>query len=280
MTQTDTLNRIAGHRKLWILTGAGLSAASGLPTYRDDEGNWKAANPVQHQDFINQAHNRQRYWSRSMVGWPSFREAAPNAAHLALTRIQQSGRVHQLVTQNVDRLHSKSGSTAVIDLHGRLDRVICMQCGHRISRHEMQDRLLAANPELSTSNVTLLPDGDAAVSAEMAQQLVVPDCERCDGMLKPDVVFFGDNVPGARVAEAYRTLQEADAALFIGSSLQVMSGYRFCVQASKQAIPLYCINRGQTRADHLFDAKLEADLSDTLHELSSAITEHPLEAHR
>ncbi|MGB0866448.1 MAG: NAD-dependent protein deacetylase [Granulosicoccaceae bacterium] len=241
--------------QLFVLTGAGISLSSGIPTYRDDKGKWTGSQPIQHADFIREPTVRQRYWARSLVGWRNFGKAQPNAAHAALAEIERLGRVALVVTQNVDRLHQRAGSQAVVDLHGRLDQVICLSCGELSERSALQRRLEADNHGFDVQASQLRPDGDADVPDALIAQMRVPACLSCGGVLKPHVVFFGDNVPKQRVHACQQALRQADAMLVIGSSLQVYSGYRFCRQAAQQGTPLLCINPGQTRADELIDLK-------------------------
>ena len=248
------------HHRLFVLTGAGCSTGSGIPDYRTPEGHWKPAPPVQHQDFLRSETARQRYWARSMAGWPRFAAARPNPAHHALAALEKIGRISRIVTQNVDGLHQKAGSGAVIDLHGRLNRVICLGCGHRVSRQDLQFRLQDQNPGLSgLCGHRLAPDGDAEIADTLARRLKVPDCEICGGTLKPDVVLFGDNVPTIRVQKALQALQCAEALLVVGSSLSVFSGYRFCKAARSHGLPIYIINHGRTRADGEVTTKVDGE---------------------
>jgi NAD-dependent SIR2 family protein deacetylase len=268
----DSLRRfVQQHRRLFVLTGAGCSTESGIPDYRDAEGNWKrAARPVTLQAYLSDAHTRRRYWTRSLVGWPRFRAARPNAAHHALAGLQQQGCVEQLVTQNVDGLHQAAGSRAVIDLHGRLDQVRCLGCERRLDRDWLQQQLLQLNPTgaaLADESGTPerrshdAPDGDAQLAdawltEERLRGFRVPDCPDCGGLLKPDVVFFGEGVPPERVESAYAHLRRADAMLVVGSSLMLYSGYRFVREAAELGKPIAAINIGRTRADHLLSLKL------------------------
>lgn len=263
---TQLTDFIATNPRLLVLTGAGCSAASGIPTYRDNKGNWQRSNPITHQDFVSRMASRQRYWARSFVGWPPVREARPNPAHQALAQLEEKGVVRLLVTQNVDRLHQKAGHSQVVDLHGRLDQVVCLSCDHTISRQEMQKQLAASNPQLAETPAcwTLAPDGDADVADSLVEQLRVPACRFCGGMLKPNVVFFGDSVKRDLVAFINDELEASDALLVVGSSLMVFSGYRFCRHAAAVNKPMACINSGKTRADDLFQVKLEMDCGEAL----------------
>lgn len=261
--ESDALQRfIERHPRLFVLTGAGCSTDSGIPDYRDAEGNWKrSALPVTLQAFLGDIATRRRYWARSLVGWRHFGAAQPNDAHRALARLQQEGRVERLVTQNVDRLHQAAGSPAVIDLHGRLDQVRCMGCEQRSARADLQRELLRVNPRWVALEARRAPDGDADLPADAAQAaeaggFEVPDCDHCGGVLKPDVVFFGESVPPARVETALRDLQRADAMLVVGSSLMLYSGYRFAQRAAQLGKPIAAVNLGHTRADALLSLKL------------------------
>lgn len=239
--------------KIWVLTGAGISAPSGIPTYRDDKGEWKSANPIQHNEFIQHESYRQRYWARSMVGWKLSGRAKPNAAHDAITALQNSGRISQLVTQNVDGLHRLAGTKQVIDLHGRLSEIKCLDCGEISKRSEYQPRLVKNNPELDNYKAEIRPDGDAHVEDFDMSKITIPPCKNCGGVLMPNVVFFGGIVPKARVEKAFSTLAESDCILVIGSSLKVFSGFRFPRWASQNNLPMYALNQGEMRGQELFD---------------------------
>lgn len=247
------INELQEKRKIWILTGAGISAPSGIPTYRDDKGEWKSANPIQHNDFINHESYRQRYWARSMVGWKLTGRAKPNETHHAITALQSTGRVSQLVTQNVDGLHKIAGSENVIDLHGRLSEIKCLNCNKVSKRSDYQPRLLKNNPELDNYEATIMPDGDANVDDFDMSKITIPACHSCGGILMPNVVFFGGIVPRPRVDEAFNTLAESDCVLVIGSSLKVFSGFRFPRWASQNNVPMYAVNQGAMRGQELFD---------------------------
>ncbi len=247
---------IQRHSRLFVLTGAGCSTDSGIPDYRDENGDWKRARPVMFQAFVGDLHTRRRYWARSMVGWRRFGHAHPNDAHRALARLEQQGRIEVLVTQNVDGLHQSAGSTGVIDLHGRLDQVRCMGCERRSDRERMQCRLLELNPAWTNLDARDAPDGDADLEQLDFSGFEIPACQDCGGLLKPDVVFFGESVPAQRVAAALLAVQTADAMLVIGSSLMVYSGYRFAQAASQAGKPIAAVNLGRTRADALLALKV------------------------
>lgn len=261
------------HRPLFVLTGAGCSTESGIPDYRDADGRWKHARPVQYRDFITREHVRQRYWARSMIGWPRFSRARPNAAHLALARLEALGYVHQLVTQNVDGLHGRAGSRRVIDLHGRIDTVQCRNCGRRTARHELQQTLEQLNGEFTGQLAAVAPDGDAELAHADFSAFRVPVCPRCGGLLKPDVVFFGESVPKARVEHAWQCLHESSGLLVIGSSLTVYSGYRFCRAAKARAQPMAAINLGRTRADDDLQLKISDTCSAVLDRLLTRLSD-------
>ena len=258
MTQCTSLEEFVDrHRRLFVLTGAGCSTGSGIPDYRDAEGQWKRAQPVTYQAFMSDEKTRRRYWARSLVGWRRIRRARPNDAHRALARLETMGGIELILTQNVDRLHQAAGSARVIELHGRIDLVRCMDCERRSPRDELQDELGRLNAEWLDLDATEAPDGDADLDGADFSSLAVPSCRRCGGVLKPDVVFFGENVPRDRVDAAARHLDEADAMLIVGSSLMVYSGFRFVERAAGSGKPVAAVNLGRTRADGLLALKAE-----------------------
>lgn len=258
------LDFIQARSRIIVITGAGISADSGIPTYRDDNGHWQRSQPIQHQEFIQSESRRQRYWSRSAVGWPAVANAQPNRGHRALAALEAGNRLSLLVTQNVDRLHQRAGHQRVIDLHGRLDRVICLDCGHQETRSAIQLRLLQQNPILQNLRAPLAPDGDADIDDDIISSIQNPRCTQCGGIPKPDVVFYGANVPQQRVGAITAALHKSDGLLVVGSSLSVYSAFRFCRSAAALGIPIAAINRGKTRADDLLAIKLEADCGETL----------------
>lgn len=245
------------HPRLFVLSGAGVSTDSGIPGYRDTEGRWMRTAPVLLQDFLHSPSARQRYWSRSLAGWPIIANALPNAAHRSLARLDAGGQLHRLVTQNVDGLHQRAGSPDVVELHGSISEVACLDCGAHYSRSSIQRVLEAQNPGFAGAFASAAADGDANVEARDVATFVVPACERCAGVLKPGVVFFGEGVPRDRVEEARSALEGADAMLVIGSSLMVYSGYRICEWAASMGKPIAAINLGRTRADPLLALKVE-----------------------
>lgn len=266
-TMSDIARFVRTHPRLFVLTGAGISTGSGIPDYRDHDGSWKRKAPVTLQEFMRSAAARRRYWVRSMIGWPVLATARPNAAHHALVRLQAAGHVHRLVTQNVDGLHQCAGSVDVVELHGSVARVGCIDCGAECSRLDVQQRLEAANPAYRALPAVAAPDGDADFDPAVLDGFAVPACVRCGGILKPCVVFFGDNVPRPRVESTLRALEQADAMLVVGSSLMTYSGYRFCEHAHGIGKPIAAINLGRTRADHLFSVKVERPCAEALADL-------------
>ncbi|ASJ71123.1 NAD-dependent protein deacetylase [Granulosicoccus antarcticus] len=262
---------IRQHPKLFVLTGAGCSTASGLGDYRDKNGQWKRRQPITGQIFIGDEAARKRYWARSSVGWPSFSQALPGLAHHALMELQLQGRLVSLVTQNVDSLHQKAGHRNTVDLHGVLATVSCIDCAQALSRDDFQARLLAANPWLSSLTAQHAPDGDADLEISDLNTMQVPACTHCGGLLKPDVVFFGENVPREKVQQAMSALASADALLVAGSSLMVYSGYRFCLDAQKRGQPIVIVNNGLTRADSLASLKIQGDCGQRLSTLAALV---------
>lgn len=255
--------------KLAVLTGAGCSTDSGIPDYRDSNGDWKHARPVMFNDFMNDSAVRRRYWARSMLGWPRMALARPGRTHYALTGLQNDERMQRLITQNVDGLHQKAGSDAVIDLHGRLDEVRCQSCGLTLARADWQQKIADLNPQWLTlvSDVREAPDGDAIIENADYADFQLADCPQCDGIVKPEVVFFGENVPRQRVIDAYTEIDDSDGLVVIGSSLMVFSGFRFARRCHEEGKPLFIINRGKTRADALATGKIDANCAEALQAL-------------
>ena len=252
----DSLVAILGAHRPWVaLTGAGISSASGIPTYRDHKGTWLGSQPIQHNEFISDLSKRQRYWSRSALGWPRVGGAQPNESHAALVKLEHAGLLTGVITQNVDRLHQRAGSQSVVDLHGRLDRVKCLNCGQVTSREAIQSWIETHNELPNTAYLTLRPDGDADLPDHYVTDFKVPQCKKCRGVVMPEVVFFGGTVPGPVVDECYQMIDAAEGMLVVGSSLSVYSGLRFCRYAVDQGKPLIILNQGQTRADDLCTLK-------------------------
>ncbi len=256
-------------RRFTVLTGAGCSTDSGIPDYRDSNGDWKHARPVMFNDFMADPAIRQRYWARSMLGWPRMAGARPGNAHHSLTTLQVAGRVQRLITQNVDGLHQKAGAEDVIDLHGRLDEVRCQQCELLQPRADWQHHIAELNPEWfeKVADARDAPDGDAIINNADYADFNLADCPRCGGIVKPEVVFFGENVPRRRVIDAYDAVDQCDGMIVVGSSLMVFSGFRFARRCSEQDKPLFLINRGKTRADDLATGKIDAGCAEALEAL-------------
>ncbi|MBZ2209716.1 NAD-dependent protein deacetylase [Massilia soli] len=244
------------HARVLVLTGAGISTGSGIPDYRDKDGARRGPTPVQGPDFRKFEATRRRYWARSMVGYPTLARAEPNAGHRALADLEAKGAIGALMTQNVDGLHQRAGSTGVLELHGNIHAVICLDCHAHFSRAFVQQLLEEANPGMLGQNARPLPDGDAQIEPEALADFHTPFCVHCGGTLKPDVVFFGDGVPAACTRRALARMEDADALLVVGSSLVVFSGYRFCRMAAAAGKPVAAINLGKTRADELLTLKL------------------------
>lgn len=257
--------------RLVVLTGAGCSTDSGIPDYRDDTGAWKRKPPVFYADFVGRDDTRRRYWARSVAGWPSFSGARPNRAHEALARLEAVGRVHHLITQNVDGLHQRAGSVRVTDLHGRLDTVECLSCRAHEDREAFQRRLLEANPSRAGATAPSAPDGDADLEGADFASFTVPECRSCRGVMKPSVVFFGEAVPSTRVAESYARVAEADLVLVAGTSLEIFSGRRFVTAAAQRGVPVAIVNRGVTRADGLAAVRIAGGVGDVLDDLATRL---------
>lgn len=262
---------IAASRRLVVLTGAGVSTDSGIPDYRGRDGEWKRPRPMLVREFLDSAQARGRYWGRSMVGWQRVAAGRPSAAHRALAALEADGRIHHVITQNVDGLHQRAGSRRVTDLHGRLDTVECLGCGARSARRKFQQRLEAMNPGWAPGAAAQRPDGDAELRDPDYEAFAVPACHRCGGILKPWVVFFGENVPRPRLEQAMARLAAADALLVVGSSLMVFSGYRFVRHARRTGMPVAIVNVGRTRADEETDLKIDADCGRVLQELTESL---------
>jgi NAD-dependent SIR2 family protein deacetylase len=251
-----------------VLSGAGLSTESGIPDYRGPSGLQRNAKPMTYQTFTGDPVARRRYWARSYLGWRTIAGAAPNDGHRAVARLQRAGLVSGIVTQNVDGLHQAGGADPVIELHGGLDRVVCLGCGDRTARAELDLRLRAANPAYAQAGGGVNPDGDVDLTDEQAADFVTVDCDRCGGLLKPDVVFFGEQVPMPRVEAAFALVEAAAALLVLGSSLTVLSGRRFVIRAAKLGVPVAIVNQGPTKSDELAAVLVDAPLGETLARLA------------
>ena len=255
--------RLFGGR-VFVLTGAGVSTDSGIPDYRDEHGAWKGRAPIQFRDFVGSESTRKRYWARSMLGFPLLARAQPNAAHRALARLEARDALSLLVTQNVDGLHRRAGNQRLVDLHGRIDQVRCLGCGALTERAALQSELEARNPDFARANAIVKPDGDAELSDVDYERFEVAACCACQGILKPHVVFFGENVPAERVTPAMAALEQAQLLLIVGTSLMVFSGFRFARAAARFGVPIAIVNRGVTRADELSTLKIEGNVGDIL----------------
>lgn len=260
---------VLAHRRFTVLTGAGISTDSGIPDYRGPDS--PPRNPMTYQQFVGDEGFRRHYWARNHIGWRHVRTTRPNAGHRALVGLERRGLLTGVITQNVDLLHEQAGSQRVIDLHGHYNEVICLSCGTMFSRQQVHEWLDAANPDfaIEVGDVEIAPDADA-VLADTAS-FVVPPCPVCGGMLKPNIVYFGENVPKDRVAAAYAMVDDGAALLVAGSSLTVMSGLRFVRHAHKHGMPVVIINRGDTRGDPLADLTIDDGVSESLAELASSL---------
>ncbi|KAA1424491.1 NAD-dependent protein deacetylase [Mumia zhuanghuii] len=261
-TVADARTLLAG-RRVVVLTGAGISTDSGIPDYRGPES--VPRSPMTYQEFVATPQARQRYWARAHVGWRHMTGAEPNAGHHALVALERSGAVSAVITQNVDGLHEAAGQQELVALHGRIADVVCLACGARTPRAALHERLDVLNPGYGEGAYAIAPDGDAVLE-ETADFRVAP-CLECGGLLKPDVVFFGENVPKPRVEHCRGLVDAADALLVVGSSLHVMSGLRFVRQAAKAGTPVVIVNRGTTRGDELAALKLDAGCTEVLEAL-------------
>jgi NAD-dependent SIR2 family protein deacetylase len=254
-----------------ILTGAGISTDSGIPDYRGPETRRRARNPVQHREFVRSAEARKHYWARSMLGFARFAAAKPNAGHVALAALEQSGHVLGLITQNVDSLHQGAGSQRIVELHGALRTVVCLGCQARTPRRALQEALRVQNPGFESRAAELAPDGHADLADALLADFRAVDCLSCGGTLRPDVVFFGENVPRARVDEAFALLDRASSLWVIGSSLAVYSGLRFVHHAHKRGLPIAVLSLGPTRGDAFSQLRIDAGASPILHALGAQL---------
>ncbi|SHK76962.1 NAD-dependent protein deacetylase [Rhodothermus profundi] len=264
------------NRRIAVLTGAGCSTESGIPDYRGEGTRRRARRPIQYRTFLTDAAARAHYWARSTLGWPRLAKAQPNPGHYALAWLERAGLLTGLITQNVDRLHHKAGSRRVLELHGNLATVRCLTCKYTIPRAAFQQWLLNLNPGWTEQAAELAPDGDADLPRALTAHFRVPDCPRCGGILKPDVVFFGENVPRDRVEAARQIVAAAEALLVAGSSLAVYSGYRFVLEAARQAKPVVIVNLGPTRGDALATLRLEGRTGEVLPRLAAALIGQPV----
>lgn len=267
----DRLVDLMRGRKVVVLTGAGISTDSGIPDYRGPETRRRARNPIQYRAFVQEAEARVRYWARSSIGWNRIAQAKPNAGHETLAALENAGVVAGIITQNVDRLHQAAGSRRVVELHGALAEVCCLSCGTVELRSSLQHRLMAYNPGWAAQPTEFAPDGDAEIAPEKTRSFRVPACQACGGVLKPNVVFFGESVPAVRVDAAWELFDAADMLLVAGSSLAVYSGYRFVRKAAKAGKPVGIINLGPTRGDEQATVRMDAALGEVLPRLMNAL---------
>ncbi|WP_122509719.1 NAD-dependent protein deacetylase [Pseudomonas viridiflava] len=271
--QLDTLGQHMAERQFLVITGAGISTASGIPDYRDKDGVRRGKQPMMYQEFVNNPAARQRYWARAMLGWPRIRAAQPNAAHQALAHLQNSHVITGLITQNVDALHTQAGSREVIELHGSLHRVLCLDCHQRHDRAAIQEVMLEQNPYLLGVHAVQAPDGDTLLDPAFEAGFKVPPCPHCQGnRLKPDVVFFGENVAPPTAAKAMLSADQAEGLLVVGTSLMAWSAFRLCKAMAEQGKPIIAINHGKTRADEMLDMKIEAPCEQLLPLLAEELT--------
>lgn len=269
----DMLLQAMANDDFLVLTGAGISTPSGIPDYRDSEGVRRGRQPMMYQEFLAAPESRRRYWARAMLGWLRVRQARPNAAHEALASLQSHGRISGLITQNVDTLHDQAGSQDVIELHGSLHRVLCLDCGQRSERDAIQQLMESQNPYLAGVDAVQAPDGDTLLDPAFEARFQTPRCPHCDGeRMKPDVVFFGENVAQPTAARAMAAAENAGGLLVIGSSLMAYSAFRLCRVIADRGKPLMAINLGKTRADDLLDLKIEASCEHLLPLLTQHLT--------
>ncbi|WP_031464326.1 NAD-dependent protein deacetylase [Sciscionella sediminilitoris] len=256
------------------LSGAGISTESGIPDYRGETGSLRRHTPMTYEEFLHSVSGRRRYWARSHLGWRTIARARPNAGHHAVAGLRAAGRIGGVITQNVDGLHTSAGTPDVVELHGNLDRVICLGCSRYSEREALDRRLRAANPDFTATASEVNPDGDVELAEEIVREFTVVDCESCGGVLKPDVVFFGESVPRPRVAHCFGLVDRASAVLVLGSSLAVMSGLRFVRHAAKSGKPVLIVNNGVTRGDEHAVLRVQRPLGTALTELGARLA-HP-----
>ncbi len=269
--QVTALVNLCAGKKIVVLAGAGLSTESGIPDYRGPETARRARNPMQGRQFVTDYRARARYWARSMNGWPRIAAARPNLGHSALATLERNGQLVGVITQNVDGLHQAAGSQRVVELHGALARVRCLECGQLDSRANVQERLLLSNPDWAGQTAPIAPDGDADLDGALFDEFCVPVCHGCGGVLKPDVVFFGENVSPQVKDNAFALFDEGEVLLVVGSSLTVYSGFRFVRRANERAVPVAIVNLGPTRGDELATLRLDARLGDVLPRFCAAL---------
>lgn len=277
----DELARLLSQGDVVALTGAGMSTDSGIPDYRGPDGALRNGHtPMSYQEFVADADARRRHWARGHVGWRRVAGAAPNAAHRALAELQREGWISGLITQNVDGLHRAAGSPDAVELHGDLGGTVCLDCGATEPRSRLAARLDALNPGIEGPSPHAAPDGDAHLADEVVEGFTVADCAACGGVLKPDVVFFGEQVPRDRVDRSMAMVDAAGALLVLGSSLTVMSGYRFVIRARRNGTPVAIVNRGATRGDDDARLRIDAGVGEVLPRLVHALSARRPEGRR
>ncbi|MCR6483714.1 NAD-dependent protein deacetylase [Amycolatopsis sp. OK19-0408] len=267
----DELADVVARRRVAVLSGAGLSTESGIPDYRGATGSLRRHTPMTYDEFVTSAEGRQRYWARSHLGWRTIARADPNDGHRAVTALREGGYLEGVITQNVDGLHQAAGTADAVELHGSLDRVICLDCRRTSPRAELDRRLRAANPDFEGEATRINPDGDVELAEDVVRGFRLVPCTACEGVLKPDVVFFGENVPRPRVEQCYRLVDAAGALLVLGSSLTVMSGLRFVRHAANAGKPVVIVNHGQTRGDRFASVRVDLPLGRALTELAARL---------
>jgi NAD-dependent SIR2 family protein deacetylase len=271
----DALTDLVRAGDVAVLSGAGLSTESGIPDYRGPTGAARPSTPMTFQAFTGSAEARRRYWARSHLGWRLIARAQPNAGHRAVTGLERAGLLTGVITQNVDGLHTAAGTRGVVELHGNLDRVVCLHCGDLSSREHLDDRLREANPGWTAQVTAVNPDGDVDLPDEALASFRTVDCSLCGGVLKPDVVYFGETVPADRVQACFALVERSRALLVLGSSLTVMSGYRFVLRAARDGVPVAIVNSGPTRGDAKADVRVDAPLGRVLPALADALALRP-----
>ena len=271
LSAIDEIADLVRHMRVVVLTGAGCSTESGIPDYRGPKRDNSHPEPITYQEFVKSEATRRRYWARAVLGWPRFTAARPNEAHRAIAELERAGVVEGVITQNVDRLHQEAGSEQVVELHGALADVRCLDCARVECRRQLQERLTDMNPGWADQNAKLAPDGDAELPSEIPEDFEVPSCRACGGMLKPDVVFFGENVPEATVDAAWNLWGDGEALLVVGSSLKVWSGYRFVKRAAETMMPVIIVNLGDTRGDEHAWIQLHARAGAAMRQLATCL---------
>ena len=270
----DEVVEVVARRRVVVLSGAGLSTESGIPDYRGESGSLRRHTPMTYQDFVAGVEGRRRYWARSHLGWRTITRAEPNDGHRAVAALRTMGYFSGVITQNVDGLHQAAGTPDAVELHGSLDRVICLSCRRTSPREHLDRRLREANPTFDATAGRINPDGDVELDDAAVRDFTLVDCADCAGVLKPDVVFFGENVPKPRVDQCYGLIDDAGALLVLGSSLTVMSGLRFVRYAANQDKPVLIVNRGETRGDAHATVRVNLALGPALTDLAGRLAHH------